>query len=222
MEGVKDECKNVKQVYSRMRDSIHRGQNLPRAFDRAMGALEVRIINVVNSHAEDICRLMSHRPGFSQYFENSSKRSSPTNLKSARAGESRIKLFEQDPLAWCLFQMTGWPDNKYVFDHALLFNFLENHLAKSDAKERGRVDEILYKRLSDLAAAHQILFSVRLHRPQNAVREAWEIMKTENRLAWKVSKINTYQKEMVKNYGDSKKLSELITTNFLEAPGPVK
>jgi hypothetical protein len=221
-EGVKLECKNVKQIYNRMRDSIHRGQILPRAFDRAMGALEVRIINAVNSQAEHICTLMSHRPGFSRYFENSSEKKSPVNLKAARPGLPLTELFEQDPLAWCLFQITGRPDDRNVFDHALLLNFLESHLAKSDARERARVDEVLYKRLSDLAAAHQILFSVRLHRPQNTVRETWEILETEDRLAWKILNISTYHKEMVREFDNSKKLAELIVSNFLGAPGPVR
>ncbi|CRG82823.1 hypothetical protein PISL3812_00169 [Talaromyces islandicus] len=221
-EGVKLECENVERIYNRMRDSIHRGQSLPRAFDRAMGTLEVRIINVVNSQAEDICTLMSHRPGFDRYFEDSHKKNSSINLKKAMPGECLRPLFEQDPLAWCLFQMTGRPDDRNVFDHSMLFSFLESHLAKSDSKERARLDEILYKRLSDLAAAHQILFAVRLHKPQNAVRELWEIMETEDRLAWRTLNINTPQRGLMKMFHEATSLGELITSNFCDCPVVVK
>lgn len=94
-------------------------------------------------------------------------------------------MFDEDPLEWCLVQMQEAPDMQTNFDHAMLFPFLEGHLANSSSEERARVDEVLYQRLSELAAYHEILVSVRLHRQQNEARDIDEVAESENPVAWK-------------------------------------
>jgi hypothetical protein len=73
----------------------------------------------------------------------------------------------------------GEPDAQTNFEHAVLFAFLENHLENSPFKERVRVDEVLYQKLSDLVAYHEVLVSVRLHRPQNKARDLDEVGQSE-------------------------------------------
>lgn len=65
-------------------------------------------------------------------------------------------FFDKDPSEWCLNQMQAEPEKQTNYDHAILFafleNHLENHLAASGPKEKARVDEVLYQKLSELAA----------------------------------------------------------------------
>lgn len=65
-------------------------------------------------------------------------------------------IFDKDPLEWCLNQMQAELDKQTNYDYAILFAFLENHLGNhlvaSGPKEKARVDEVLYQKLSDLAA----------------------------------------------------------------------
>jgi hypothetical protein len=134
---------------------------------------------------------MHQRPGFSQNWKFKwcpDEVDGPTVFRVERkagAPKKQEELFAKDPLDWCLTQMQGQPDKQTNYDHAILFSFLENHLACSDPKERARLDEFLYQKLSDLAACHEILVSVRLHRPQNKARYIEEVKATEKGIAWK-------------------------------------
>jgi hypothetical protein len=47
------------------------------------------------------------------------------------------------------------------------------------------LDKIIYQHLSDLATCHEMLVSIRLHRPQNTARMIEEVVATENREGWK-------------------------------------
>src|SRR5438270_12468659 len=71
----------------------------------------------------------------------------------------------------------------------MLFAFLDDCLSKSSSVERARLDEILYDKLSDYAANHQMLVAVRLHRPQSASRNVKEVLKSEDRKAWRMDKL---------------------------------
>ncbi|MCJ1241964.1 hypothetical protein MMC14_009971 [Varicellaria rhodocarpa] len=125
------------------------------------------------------------------------------------------ELFREDPLEWCLSQMQGAPDKQTNFDHAMLFAFLENHLASSDMEERARVDDVLYRKLSDLAAFHETLVSVRLHRPQNKARDIDEVIKSEDREAWKIKSV-----PISFDAKDTSVLGTPLFNNFYKAPLP--
>jgi hypothetical protein len=134
-----------------------------------------------------------------------------------RKGTTEQKeMFDKDPLEWCLSQMQGAPDTQTNYDHAILFAFLESHLANSAPKERARVDEVLYQKLSDLAAYHEMLVSVRLHRPQNEARDLDEVIQSENRVAWK--RMNT---EYILSEDDKVILGKALLKDFYDASSPL-
>ena len=87
--------------------------------------------------------------------------------------------------------MRDLPDAQTHFDHAMLFAFLEDHLSKSPRKKTARLDELFLRKLSDIAACHETLVAVRLHRPQNTSRTAEEVWQSEDRAVWKVSRDKT-------------------------------
>lgn len=68
----------------------------------------------------------------------------------------------------------------------MLFAFLDKHLSNSSSSERARLDQRLYDKLSDLAATHQLLITVRSHRPLNTNRDISDVKRTEDRRAWKI------------------------------------
>jgi hypothetical protein len=190
---VKDECEHVKGVLDRFRDNVHPGSPLPLRYDKALGGLELLLVNRVNSQTQHLEAELPGRPGFSRKwtFERDSTTNSSTLIKLHRKGTTKQKeTFDEDPLEWCLVQMQGAPDTQTNFDHAGLFTFLENHLAVSSSKERARIDEVLYRKLSDLAAYHEMLLAIRLHRPQNAFRDMDEVVQSEDRIAWRIIDTN--------------------------------
>lgn len=97
----------------------------------------------------------------------------------------------------------------------MLFAILEWHLANSATKERARLDDVLYGTLSDLAAFHEMLVSVRLSRPQNEARDIDQVLKSDDREAWKAS-----SSSISLSGKDSVALGTAILENFYKAPLP--
>lgn len=217
--GIKSECMYVKSVHDRFRDSIRPGECLPSVYDRALGALELLLVNEVLHRTGSFETLIPQRPGFSHKWNFQWRpEDGPTAFKVHRkpgASVDQEELFDKDPLEWCLNQMQAKPDIQTNYDHTIIFAFLENHLAASGPKEKARVDEFLYQKLSDLAACHEMLVSVRLHRPQNVARDIDEVLQSENRVAWKGWKISGYLTEE-----DTTSLGTALFTDFYEAPLP--
>lgn len=89
-------------------------------------------------------------------------------------------LFDKRPLRVVINQMQAEPDKQTNYDNAIPFAFLESHLAASGPEVIARVDEFLYQKPSDLAACHEMLVSVRLHRPKNVARDFDELLQSES------------------------------------------
>ena len=216
---IVSECIQVKSAHIRFQDSIHRGASLPRAYDSALGALELLLVNEVLRRATHFGTIMPQRPGFSHKWTFKWRPDiGPTSFhrgRKAGASVEQKKLFDEDPLEWCLIQMQAEPDKQTNYDHAIMFGFLEYHLAFSGPKEKARVDELLYQKLSDLAACHEMLVSIRLHRPQNKARDMDEVEQSEKRVTWKGQKIGGYLTD-----DDCITLGTALLRDFYEAPLP--
>jgi hypothetical protein len=156
-------------------------------YDRALGALEL-LVNKVLFRNDRFKEALSFRPGFRHHWDH--RRVDANNVETTRISPNNTEeAFSGDPLDWCLTQIVGQPDDQTNFDHAMLFSFLHNHLSTSPRKEQARVDEILYQKLSHISAAHEMLVSVRLHRPQNQFRCTDEAVQSEDRGAWKKMRV---------------------------------
>ncbi|EHK99803.1 hypothetical protein M7I_4298 [Glarea lozoyensis 74030] len=199
MTWIRSECEHVRGIRDRFRDSIRPGQPLPKAYDRALGALELLVVNGDPQLGEDLLH-MERNPA------------APVDQKL---------LYDQDPLEWCLTQLQGRPDVQTNYDHAVMFSFLEAHLAKSNAKDNARIDELLFQELSDLASCHEILVSIRLHRPQNEACDLDELLESEtemSRIAWKTWKPDA---QLSLDKKDISKLGADFSDSFHQATTPV-
>jgi len=145
---VLEECENVRVQYQRFRDCIHPGERLPE-YDRALGALELLLVNQMHHWAKHLTAFIPDRPGFRHAYSHD--HSVPGQVSYQRTLRTpQGELFEKDRLDWCLTQLLGPPDQERRFDHAMLFAVLDDHLSKSSAAERARLDQALYDRLSDI------------------------------------------------------------------------
>ncbi|KAI1206352.1 uncharacterized protein F4807DRAFT_439773 [Annulohypoxylon truncatum] len=187
---IETECKNVANLHRRFRDSIYPGNPLPPRYDRALGALELVLVNQVIYRVQILHQIIPYCPGFSHHWTLKRDADTPQGcIKLQRDTSNNTKeAFENDPLDWCLLQLLGMPDQQTHFDHAMLFAFLQDHLSHCSSKEKARLDESLYKNLSDLSTCHEMLVAVRLSRPQNKARDIKEVLASEtdrDRQAWK-------------------------------------
>ncbi|KAI1408769.1 hypothetical protein F5Y13DRAFT_204516 [Hypoxylon sp. FL1857] len=192
---IETECRNVADLHRRFRDSIYPGHPLPPRYDRAVGALELILVNQVIYRANILHNTVPYCPGFSQHWTlNRHSDLPPGYAKLQRKDKNNtMEAFEKDPLDWCLLQLPGKPDEQTHYDHQMLFAFLQNHLSHCPSKEKARVDEALYKDLSELSTCHEMLVAVRLSRPQNKARHINEVVASDadrDRQAWKMMRHN--------------------------------
>jgi hypothetical protein len=211
---VYDEFQNARICSLRYRDHIHAGEALPQKYDKALGALELLLVNAMHSRSLHLEAIIPQRPGFRHLWEF--KNIDPTGqIRVVRKSTTDITdLFYEDPLEWCLIQLQGAPDAQTRFDHAMLFNFLDEHLSSCSAKDRARLDPIIFEKLSDYAAIHELLVSVRLHRPQNTNRDLDDVFENDDRKVWRHR--NKHPKLTVPDY---LVLAELLE-EFAEIPLP--
>ena len=179
---AKEEAEHVRDVLRRYSDQIHCGSALPPEYGRALASLEDVLVKQMGVRSQILLPEILQRPGFARYW---TVQCLSTHLEFRRTEfkPTANKLWE-DPLYWCLANICAKPDQPMRFDHASLFIFLENHLAKSPIQETSRLDEILLNQLSDYAVNHQLLRAVRLHRPRNKAGVAFETLETKSRRVW--------------------------------------
>ncbi|KAF9639891.1 hypothetical protein BFW01_g11697 [Lasiodiplodia theobromae] len=183
-QSVLDEFYNAKNLHGRFRDNIAPGQPLPRKYHEALGALELLLVNSMHSQSKHLQEIIPQRPGFHHLWTFERIPGGKFTMKR-KTNNSITKLFDEDPLDWCLMQLQGAPDEQRRFDYGMLFDFLDEHLAQCSAKERARLDEILFAKLSTYAATSELLCAIRLHRPQNKFRDVLEVIQNNDRLAWR-------------------------------------
>ena len=215
---IEIECRHVDQMHKQFGDSAYPGQPLPVRYDRALGALELLLFNQVIYRTNLLKEVLPFAPGFSKYWNLQPDASLPqgTVRLSRNAPNNTKESLAEDPLDWCLMQILGKPDEQTHFDHDMLFAFLHNHLATTTSKEKARLDQVIYQKLSDISTCHEMLLSVRLHRPQNRVRVIEEVVESENREGWKKIKSGsaTVPKQALATAGSA------LVRDFYQRKGP--
>lgn len=186
---LETECRHVDEVRDKLHGNIQPGTALPTHYERALGALEVLLVNHYVYRLKRLETLLRLAPGFQQYwtFKAHAGASHPDRIGSlsSKIGNSNTEeMLANDPLYWCLAQLPAVPGEGPYFDPSMLFAMLEERLAKSPSDKK-RVDEVMYQLLSDLAVGHEMLTTVRSHRPRHKARREEEIVRTENRQGWR-------------------------------------
>ncbi|CAO2649990.1 Nn.00g012820.m01.CDS01 [Neocucurbitaria sp. VM-36] len=192
------EFKNLQQLYHRYRDSITAGTPLPKKVDNALGALELILVNAALKRAKQLNAIISQRPGFRCIYESSRVTKTVSGGKNMYEGTIGVKeeftksegsafAYRTQRLWWILTQLQGPPDSEARFRYAMLLDMLNDHLANSSPTECGRLDEIIFEKLSDYATILELLGAIRMHCPRNTNRIVKECEKTEDRLFWRTS-----------------------------------
>jgi hypothetical protein len=188
------EFENLQELYHRFRDSIAPGHALLKKVDQALGAVELILVNTIHDRSLQLQAIVSQRLGFRKNYVYS-----PTILDAkgpqytspqmrefgASEQESNAAVFNEQRLWWILMQLQGKPDSPSRFRYGLLLDMLDDHLAKACPDERARLDEILYEKLSEYATLLELLESIRMHYPRNAIREITQCEAVEDRIIWR-------------------------------------
>ncbi|ESZ94427.1 hypothetical protein SBOR_5220 [Sclerotinia borealis F-4128] len=116
------EIEKVKELHDSIRDQIIRGQALPPKYNRALGALEVLLVDYMTKLSSHLSISIVQRPGFS------------------KCKDPKLN-YSHDPLDFLLQHLLGKPDTSQIkFSRAMIFRHLENHLRNASKEERARID----------------------------------------------------------------------------------
>ncbi|PGH08865.1 hypothetical protein AJ80_07736 [Polytolypa hystricis UAMH7299] len=213
----KSECEYVKSVSERVGNRVLPCGCLPEEYNKALGGLEYLASRRVGCWSHGVWNLARERPGFSRNWDVRFRFDHEVFEYQEKIPMMTEDIFSKDPLEWCLCEMPRRRRDVYInLDIAQLFAFLEHHLSVSDRAEKERVDELLYRKLSDLAAVHEMWESVRLHRPRHTSHmDINEILKSRDRPAWKIEGVT--KSVTMKEYT---RLGRSLLQDFYDAPWP--
>ncbi|ORY69528.1 uncharacterized protein BCR38DRAFT_471018 [Pseudomassariella vexata] len=162
------ECRHVAEIQHRFQDGIHPGHPLPTPYDRALSGLEIILVDQVIYRAQRLGGQIPFSKGFSRHWTLKRESGIPKGMSrlTRTTPTNTQESLENDQLDWILTQLQGHPGRQTHFEHSLLFNMLQSHLA-SNSREKSRLDERMYGILSDLSTCHEMLVAILLNRPQN-------------------------------------------------------
>lgn len=97
LKRVFDEFEHLKRCYIRFRDHIHPGERLPKKYDKALGALELLLVNAMHSRSAHLEAIIPQRPGFRRHW-NFKEDPENKQIKISRKGDTLTGPFHKDPL----------------------------------------------------------------------------------------------------------------------------
>ncbi|KAH3990717.1 hypothetical protein HBH98_181530 [Parastagonospora nodorum] len=188
----------LKDVYRRYRDSITPGSPLPQKVERALGAIELILVNTIHERSKHLEAMIIQRPGFRHMYDfgGVSRPADGTDSWEARSvlkrqftgASGKALAYRTERMWFILIQLLGPPDEEKRFRYAMLLDMLDEHLSASSPAERGRLDDVLYETVSDFVTLIELLWTIRTHMPLYASRTIDDCIQTEHSLFWKMAK----------------------------------
>ncbi|KAE8446320.1 hypothetical protein EG329_012067 [Mollisiaceae sp. DMI_Dod_QoI] len=188
---IDEAVEQLKVLRTAVIDQIYPGQALPRKYREKLVSLEALILKLMDVQSRHIQCVLPQRPGFRDMytFEYSPNGRCLGYLKDwdniPDRAAADAELFVKDPLTWSLTCLTTSPDSSRVLDHTRYFGFLEEYLNKATLTERSRLDETLFRKISDLAAFNEILVMIRSHRPRAVQGDVVETKDIDDGRGWR-------------------------------------
>lgn len=206
---ISKEISELKQIQARSADQVNRGQPVPSKYGNKLASFEALILHLLDIQSRHIQATFPYRPGFQdlydfEYFTIAGEARLQHAFKGMSKDTRKLNIavceqFLKNPLHWCLLSLTTDPDAPCVWDKFRLLDFLDQHISKATTKERARIDEILLRKLSDLAAFQELLTLVRSHRPRTVQRDITELSTSDLGLAWRFMSKTIVKNEMTSN-----------------------
>ena len=199
---LEEELENAERVWKRCQAELARTSILPEALDRALGALEIACVKIVELHSARLFNLAPYMCAsgnrlqgklmVKQLFTDGGGQSNRDSFLGVKPEwlNDEAKWLSEDPLDWCIKRLSISTDGNTGFDESAVINLLEQHLASCNVAEKSRLDSIMMEQLSDLATAHEVLMAVRSQRPWNKTYLEIDFILTERRSLWNNNRMN--------------------------------
>ena len=164
-----DECRAVKKQMEMPDAKARLGEPLPVDYKRALCGLRYLLQKAQTWYQESLLRRFMKSPAFQSIMQVTAV--GKDHRASWALGfnfKDYPQLYRKDRTGWCLYNLAKDPRDPYSFERSVVLQHLENYLETCPRQEVGRIDQEMYKCISDMAAVERMLSILGLHRPNFA------------------------------------------------------
>lgn len=160
-------CLCVKREIESSTEEICPGVDLPAVYERELGCLFTLVKNCLQREQDDLQRLTFKSAEFQHIFNV--KRTIDTSQGRDWALEFEFKDYQHahraEPMGWCFYHLMQDSERSASFENGSVLQHLDNILISQPAKEAERLDQEIYRCLSDIAALERMADLLEYHRP---------------------------------------------------------
>jgi hypothetical protein len=191
--GCSDTGNGLYTKWKRLRfviDKFETGDNIPLEYENKLGALEILLLELIDSQSRHIQCEFPNRPGFSNMYDFCPENIEYTSrLKDSKSANSTLdleggRIFGEDPLYSTLVCLIVGPDKFMAVAHSRAAEYLYYQMSIS-LEDNARIDETLDRKISDLMVFQEMLTMVRLCQPRPRARTLEEIYRLDGGRVWR-------------------------------------
>ena len=160
---ILEECQAVKHKMDACEQTICLGKPLPSEIEWALGYLSAMINKFRQKGRKELALRFVMSVPFSYGYLCDNARLPTHHYWDVGDGK---RLFQEDPVGWCIWRLLDQPQGEPEFDCSLTFQLLDEVLRCRSRKELERIDHEIYRCLLDNLALEQMWNLLQYHRPQ--------------------------------------------------------
>ena len=221
LQDLVSECEHVVTVHAAHKAAIRLGQPLTLPYARAVGLLEFFSIEMYQHERIHLNAMIRDSPGFRGNYKSTAFPGVKVGITLRYVSHERDHIgvnrafYQKEPLLFAFLNLTEDPATLKALYVPWLMNFIDEHLAQANSKERSRVDQRLHDHIARMSVYADIFATLRLQRPLAATASFTPTAQELLRPAWRKWKSTAH--DMIN--GESVELSALLKA-FYAAPLP--
>lgn len=139
------------------------GGPVPREYAMVHGSLQTLVANAYLQFRDLLRSSFRYLPDFQHIFEYSA--GAEPGLMNMSTRHQSDEMLESEPLLWAVIYLLDDDETAVIKNKSFYFGFIEDSLAKAEAKSKTRIGQLLAEFLADLAATLTILSALESRRP---------------------------------------------------------
>ena len=164
-----EECRAVKKRIAMPDAKLRMGEPLPVEYKKALCGLHYLLREAQIWYQDSLSRLFMKSPAFQSIMQVTAVGKDYRDSWALGFDfKDYSQLYRKDRTGWCLYNLTKDPRDLYTFERSIVLQHLEKFLETCPRQEIERIDQEMYKCISEMAAVERMLSILELHRPNFA------------------------------------------------------
>lgn len=161
-----EQCQTVKGKMIQPEARTRVGEPLPVEYERALCGLQYLLRKAQSWYQDSLSRLFLKSQAFRSITEVTAiGKDYRDSWTLGFEFKDYSQLYRKDRLGWCIYNLSKDADDKYTFERSVVLQHLEKFLETCSRQETERIDQEMYKCISNMAAVERMLSILGLHRP---------------------------------------------------------